>query len=89
MARLLVRLAPVEWTHAGRCFLRLMSLPNENSDRDDEGSRPAGGKISREQDAGLICSRHVALMRFTDLSAVEQVDQKAQRKKCLFVFFTP
>lgn len=32
MARLLVPLATVEWTQAGRCFLTLMSLPNESSD---------------------------------------------------------
>lgn len=32
LARLLVRLAAVEWTQAGRSFLSLMSLPNESSD---------------------------------------------------------
>lgn len=32
MARLLMRLATVEWTQAGRCFRSLMRLPNESFD---------------------------------------------------------
>lgn len=65
-ARLLVLLAMVEWTQAGRCFLTLMSLPNETCDRNGRGFMAHRRTTSRAQHPGFLClnccfTRHLVL----------------------------
>lgn len=56
VARLLVPLAPAECTHAGRCFLRLMTLSNGSSEINEREVMTDWRKISTEQEPGLICA---------------------------------